>query len=57
MVTVNKWTRQVEYFPLIIDQTFTMIHLKNLPFLAIKDLHRLEKKLEAFLNSYSQMYT
>lgn len=51
MVTVNKWTRQVEYFPLIIDRTFTMIHLKNLSFLAIKDLHRLAKKLEAFLNS------
>lgn len=51
MVPVNKWTRQVEYFPLITDQTFTMIHFKNLPFLAIKDLHRLEKKLEAFLNS------
>lgn len=51
MVPVNKWTRQVEYFPLIIDQTFTMIHLENLPFLAIKDLQRLAKKLETFLNS------
>lgn len=44
MATVNKWTRQVECFTLITDQTFTMIHLKNLPFLAIKDLHRLAKK-------------